>query len=136
MIPSNDCLTAINTFPIVAKREVNKEWRTGTEDTNPKFKWQLRSLPHGKTNIQGNYVLRSPRLTGWMNTLERDQGSQWKQLVTWGPRLWKLHLVWTQHPWQVESASGVTCSARRDIVGLASSFEFLGNKPRFGLNVL
>lgn len=75
MIPSNDCFTAINIFPIVAKREVNKEWRTGTEDTNPKLKWQLLSISQGKKQTSKAIMSSSLTfLTGWMNTLEKDQG--------------------------------------------------------------
>lgn len=71
MIPSNDCLTTINTFPIVAKKEVNKEWRTGTEDTDPKLKWQLLSISQDKKQTSKAILSSSlTLLTGWMNILE------------------------------------------------------------------
>lgn len=75
MIPSNDCLTAINTFHIVANKEVNNKRRTGTEDTNPKLKWQLLSISQEKKQIPKAIMSSSLILpTGWMNALERDQG--------------------------------------------------------------
>lgn len=137
MIPSNDCFTAINTFPIVAKREVNKEWRTGTEDTNPKLKWQLRSISQEKqTNIKGNYVL----LSHFSNRLDEYPWERPRLLMETTSDLGAttVEIAFGLDPACLGNGISVRwnmfCKKRHCRCGLF--FELLVSKPKLRLNVL
>lgn len=76
VIPFDGCVTAINTFPTVAEREVKREWRTGTDGIHPKRKWQVLPVSSSERTIKANHVLisrPSNRLDGYPS--ERDQGN-------------------------------------------------------------
>lgn len=125
MILSNDCLTTINTFLIVAKKEVNKEWRTGTEDTDPKLKWQLLSISQDKKQTSKAILSSSlTLLTGWISL--RDLGAT------------TVEIAFGLDPACLGNGVSIRwdmfCKKRHCRFGLF--FELLGNKPRLSLNVL
>ena len=47
-------------FPIVPKREVKKEWKTGRDGFHPKLKQQVLCLSASERTIKAKHVLISP----------------------------------------------------------------------------
>ena len=129
--PSDDYVPTINMFPIVPKREVKKEWKTGRDGFHPKLKQQVLCLSASERTIKAKHVLISrPSNTLDVYSSERDQGFAWKQLMAWCLWLWKLH--WARI--QDLSADGIGmrccifCKNQHCRSGLF--FELLGSKPR------
>lgn len=105
--PSDDYVPTINMFPIVAKKEVKKEWKTGRDGFHPKLKQQVLCLSASERTTKAKHVLISrPSNTLDVYCSERNQGFAWKQLVARCLRLWKLH--WARI--QDSSADGVGMS--------------------------
>lgn len=129
--PSDDYVTTINIFPIVAKREVKKEWKTGRDGFHPKLKQQVLCLSASKRTIKANHVLTSrPSNTLDVYSSERDQGFAWKQLVACCLRLWKLH--WARIQDSSADGIGMRCCIFCKNLHCRSGlfFELLGSQPR------